>query len=175
MRLAEHDQVFDKHIFGPTSEADDVYLKPSHLTDTCAWRGLLRVPLQEDLFTTQVIKHAKWIEKNILSRLRRLLPGRRKRPQPTETNIQYHHIVATIDILACVFVPFLLTAAMFALAEIGGIRVRTSIVGVFGLIFSLSVKAIAGHPTRGEVFAANAAFFAVASVFVESVSRKGAD
>jgi hypothetical protein len=89
--------------------------------------------------------------------------------------MKYNRIVETVDAITCVFVPLLLTATMFALVEVGRLRVRIAVIGVFGLIFSISVKAIAGHLTRGEVFSATAAFFAVASVFVGSTSNKGAD
>ena len=77
-------------------------------------------------------------------------------------------ITATIDALTCVFVPLLLTGAMFALALIHPTLVRIGVVGAFGLIFSASAKLISGRISRGEVFAYTAAFFAVASVFVST-------
>lgn len=122
------------------------------------------------MLSTFFINHSEWFQENVINRLERCF-RRKKHPDGTkQTDIPYEAIVMVMDAVVCFFVPVLFDMEMFALIAIKPLKVRIAIVGVFGLIFSLSLKCFAGHLTRGEVFATTAAYFAVASVFVGTTS-----
>jgi hypothetical protein len=150
--------------FGLTQEPAKMYLGPWEETDICSWRGSPK----DDFLTLRFIQISPWVEEHILARLRRLCKG----PKREEETVLYHHasvIVMWMDILTYIFVSCLLTGAMFALAHIESLNARIAFVGVAGLLFSISVQLTAGHDSRRvEIFAATAAFFAVASVFVSN-------
>lgn len=120
------------------------------------------------------MNHGEWLEKHLFRRVRWLFNRWRDSSHGNQTSTRHDSIVGMMDYITCVFVPVILTAAMFTLASIKPLMIRIAIVGVFGLLFSLSVKTISGHPTRVEVFAVTAGFFAVASVFVGTTSGNGA-
>ncbi|KAF2187646.1 hypothetical protein K469DRAFT_103837 [Zopfia rhizophila CBS 207.26] len=168
--LKQYQGLFDHGIFGPTGESAEVY-QPNPSPDMCAWKT---IP-DADIFTSYIVDNSEWIEKHIWSRLRRFSKrGKQPHHTPERTYVWYDVIVAFMDTVTCIFVPLLLTVSMFALISIRSIKIRVAIVGVFGLLFSLSVKVMGGHPSRGEVFAATAAFYAVASVFVGTTSANTA-
>ncbi|KAF2869489.1 hypothetical protein BDV95DRAFT_498400 [Massariosphaeria phaeospora] len=153
--------LFQEGRFGPTREPEVLYKDPSPHTDTCSWR---RIP-QDDIVTSILIDRSPWIEKHIFARMRR--PWSPKRPSgaaSTQTHIQHHTIRGIMDTMTCVLASMLLVGVLFALQGTSPGTLRTAIVGIFGTVFALSVKAVAGHPSRGEVYAATAAFYAVASV-----------
>ncbi|KAF2259100.1 hypothetical protein CC78DRAFT_83663 [Lojkania enalia] len=158
-------EIFEDDVFGPTGEDAAHYRDPSYQTDACSWRN---IP-QNDALTNWFINHSNIFEKHVFNRARRFF-GQKKHQPGEETNIQHDWIIGFMDFATCIIATFLLTATMFVLVSVPTIKVRIAIVGVFGLVFSLSVKAIAGHPSRGEVFGATAAYFAVASVFVSSTT-----
>lgn len=87
-----------------------------------------------------------------------------------QTTFEVATVANAVDFITCIFVPFLLTTAMFALVLIHPLKVRIAMVGIFGLVFSLSAKVVCGKTSRGEIFAYSAAFFAVASVFVSATN-----
>lgn len=128
------------------------------------------------MLSTFFINNAEWFQINVINRIKR--PFRRQRHlaegeepnEPDEPDIPYDRIVMVVDAVVCIFAPVLLDVEMFALVAIKPLTVRIAIVGVFGVVFALSVKGFAGHLSRGEVFAITAAYFAVASVFVGTTS-----
>jgi hypothetical protein len=156
--------LFENDTFVPTGEKAKTYQDPSVQSDTCAWND---IP-QSDLLTRCYIRSGKWIERNILRRLRR-------RPATTapeiQTDVRHGRIVGVIDTLTCLVASLLLEAAVQALAWVRPFKVRLGLVGAFGTVFALSVKLMAGNITRGEVFGATAAFYAVAVVFVASTGN----
>ncbi|KAF1951948.1 hypothetical protein CC80DRAFT_573618 [Byssothecium circinans] len=161
----------DGLIFGPTSQRAEHYL-----SDACAWKGLP----QDDLLTTLFIKVSVWINQNIRSRLRRFRHDRaRTKPSDTEnlsnsegldtTDLDYYTILAYLDVLMCIFASCFLTGTMFAIAHIKPLNAQIGSVGVAGTIFTFSIWIMAGRNVRRiEVYAATAAFFAVASVYVSN-------
>ncbi|KAF2662858.1 hypothetical protein K491DRAFT_672702 [Lophiostoma macrostomum CBS 122681] len=157
----------EDEVFAPTGEDASIYRGASHLTDTCS----LRVPPEAEFVTTFVRNHAIWIDEKILDRIRACF-SRRSRSQGRERrHYQHHRIAAAMDVVTCIIPSVLFTAVMFLLVAIGPLKARIGTIGGFGLAFSIAVKWIAGHPTRGEVFGATAGFFAVAAVFVSNSSN----
>jgi hypothetical protein len=73
-----------------------------------------------------------------------------------------------MDYATCIVPSLLFMAVMFALVRIGPLDHRIATIGGSGLVFALVVKLLVGHPTRGEIFSATGAFFAVAAVFVSN-------
>lgn len=153
--------------FGFTQEDATVYFGPSERTDTCAWRGLST----NDILTRKFVEWSPWIEKRILERFRRLCRRISRSQRWDRPDVPYHRVVDIMDTLTCISASLLLTGAMFALVSIDPLLARIGAVGGFGTLFALAVKIMAGNPSRGEVFAATAAFFAVASVFVSNTGN----
>jgi hypothetical protein len=156
--------IFDNTMFVPTGEGATWYQGERGRTDTCAWR----VKPREDFLTARIVKGVPWIERHIVSRLRNILHS-------TDPNISTHmrhdRLVGFVDVFSCLLAPVFMTTTVVVLAVVRPLKYRIIIVWVFGSLFVLSLK-LAGSPTRGEVFGATAAFFAVAVVFLGSMSNK---
>ncbi|KAF2118135.1 hypothetical protein BDV96DRAFT_378487 [Lophiotrema nucula] len=161
-------QIFQGQVFGPTGENESTYQLPSERTDTCSLRALEH----SDFLTSHVSCHGDWLEKHIFRRARNIFRLGKRPQQAVQTDLQLSRIVNFIDIFACVVATLILTGAMFALVSIRSLNIRIAVVGVFGLAFILSLKAVAGtgHISRSEVYSATAGFFAVAAVFVGGIS-----
>lgn len=151
--------------FGLTQEQSKLYLGPPRYSDSCAWRGLPN----GDKLTKGFIRISPWIEGHVLKHLRAFIPGKRRTEQRATTGIDHEVVVEIMDYLTCITVSLLLTGALFGLAHIQPLGARIAGIGAFGTLFSLFVKLVTGDASRrAEVFAATAAFFAVASVFVSN-------
>ncbi|KAJ4288187.1 hypothetical protein N0V90_012204 [Kalmusia sp. IMI 367209] len=162
--------VFENGRFGITQELKEFYLDPSQRQDACAWRMLP----QEDYLMRRVLQMSPWIEENISKRFAASRASQSQSSTQASNPPYYRHhvLVETIDILTCIFVSVLLMGTMFALAHIRALNARIGVVGGMGIVFSLCVKLLGGSPSRRiEVYAATAAFFAVASVFVSNVNQ----
>ncbi|KAF2682474.1 hypothetical protein K458DRAFT_405734 [Lentithecium fluviatile CBS 122367] len=165
-RLNLYSYLFHNGGFGPTDEtgAAAAYQDPNSRDFVAAVGND-----SSDILTNFVAYHVDWIEEHVLQRLRPLLRfGRPPQQVAQQTGVRWTTIVKTIDAFTCLFVPFMLTCTMFALARTRPPMVRIGVVGALGLVFSLSAKLISGKMSRGETFAFTAAFFAVASVFVST-------
>lgn len=150
-------------LFRLTGEPAEVYQGPSERHDTCAWRGLP----QEDFLTKRFLEASPWIEDHILKPVRKRFARKNRSQKAYEPDIRHHVVVECMDVVTCTIACILLTGSMFALAYVRPLNIRIAIVGVFGTLFSFSVRLMAGKPSRRmEVYSATAAFFAVASVFV---------
>jgi hypothetical protein len=130
--------------------------------DTCAWGGLTN----KDFVTMRFIRSSKWIEKHILSRLRRYSPLNKPSDPRIQADMQHSRIIEVMDTITCLVASILLLISVFVLAWVEPLKIRIALVGVFGTLFALALKLMAGDITRGEVFAATAAFYAVEVVFV---------
>jgi hypothetical protein len=161
-KMPNFKDLFVDNICVPTGERATSYQDLTEKVDTCAWATLTKT----DFLTMRFIHSSKWIEKHILSRLRRCFPPKKASDPRIQTDMRHGRIVGVMDTLTCLVASILLTASVLALASLRPIRVRVALVGVFGTLFSLALKLMAGDITRGEVFAATAAFYAVAVVFV---------
>lgn len=158
--------ILENDRFEPTNEHAERYQRPSHLVDMCSTQALPR----SDSLTMAFVGYARWIEKNILARARRYQHGRDPHAQ-VNTDLRLETIVGFLDFVAGVSASLVLAAMMFALLSIGPLRARIAVSWVFGVVFAFLVKMM-GTPTRGEIFGATAAFFAVASVFVSSTNNE---
>lgn len=107
----------------------------------------------------------------MIIRLRRR--SKAKEPEDTQirTGLRYSLMVAVMDIASCLIASILLVASVVALAWGRSMVVQTAIVAIFGVVFALLLKLMAGKIKRGEVFGATAAFYAVAVVFLVSMSK----
>ena len=159
--------IFENDKFVPTGEKARTYQESSVRSDTCAWSD---IP-QSDALTTCYIRSGKWIERNVLSRLRRRSSTTTQVVPRIQTDVRHGRVVGVIDTLTCLVASLLLEAAVQGLTWVRPLKVRVGLIGAFGTIFALSVKLMAGNITRGEVFGATAAFYAVAVVFVGSTTN----
>jgi hypothetical protein len=162
--------VFDGGNFAPTGEKAKIYQDLLERQDTCAWATLPST----DFLTTRFQHSGKWIERHILSRLRRCSPFKKSSRPGIQTDVRNDRIVGVMDTIACLVASALLTASVLALTWVGPLRTRIAIVGAFGTLFALLVKLLAGNVGRGEIFTATAAYFAVAVVFVSSTTTGSA-
>ncbi len=157
--------VLDNGIFMPTSERAHVYQGMSGWNDTCAWRA---IP-QSDFLTMRFTYSSKWIQRNVIERVRRCILGRRAQPDQL-TSMEFGRIVGVMDTLTCLLASVLLAVTIWVLATVRSMKWRLVIMGITGTVFSLAVKLMAGNPSRGEVFGATAAFYAVVAVFLSSTN-----
>lgn len=159
-RLNEYPELFKNGIFGPTNEIGGAAAYQDPLSpDFVAFVDVETY----DYFMDLAINHIAWIDGMVLRRIRRWF-----RLGAGSDHIRLSTFKAVFDTIACIFVPVLLTAMMFALARISHPMVRIAVVGVFGLVFSASARLLSGRMTRYSIFSLTAAYFAVASVFVST-------
>ncbi|KAF1840532.1 uncharacterized protein K460DRAFT_421471 [Cucurbitaria berberidis CBS 394.84] len=158
--------IFENDTFVPTGERAATYQGATERNDTCAWRAIPR----KDFLTMRFIYSSKWIEAHVLARLRRCT-GRTKSSDPRlQTDMRLDRIISVMDTVSCLLASTLLLITVFVLAVVHPLKIRIAIVGVTGTVFALCVKLMAGDPSRGEVFGATAAFYAVAVVFLSSTN-----
>ncbi|KAH7086733.1 hypothetical protein FB567DRAFT_50076 [Paraphoma chrysanthemicola] len=158
--------LFEADLFVPTGEAANLYLNDPDETDTCVWRT---TPC-EDLLTRLFLRVSPWIERHILCRWRSIVPFGKPAGKIGPTSVPFDQIVGMMDMLSCVVASVLLAVTIAVLAFVHPLGIRIGIIGVFGTLFALLLWLLSGKPTRGEVFGATAAFYAVAAVFVGSTS-----
>jgi hypothetical protein len=150
--------------FNPTGEEAETYQGDARWTDTCAWRAIPH----GDFLTSYFLSVSPWINTHISTRWRSLV-HKRKIPNPVaDATIRYGHLVVTMDTLACVVASIILALTIVVLVVVRRLAIRVALVGIFGTLFALLLKLMAGNLSRGEVFGATAAFYAVAAVFVGS-------
>ena len=162
----------DKFRFGPTQENSRFYVGPPAMRDSCAWR----VP-PNDFFAEKVSEAVPGFMTFVKRLLRcrevieelptHLSAGGDEQPPNAASmappHVRHRFIVMAVDVLACLFVCGFLMVAMFILDSISQPKVRIGTTGVLGIAFSVPVMLLAGPSRRIEVYAATAAFFAVAS------------
>lgn len=162
----EFKSLFRGDEFIPTGEEAATYQGDASRTDTCVWRAIPH----GDFLTKCFLGASPWIDKHVSRRWRSLLGKKKKNNTDTvaEATMQYDHLVATMDTLACVFASVILALTIVVLVVVRPMAIRIALVGIFGTLFAFLLKLMAGSLTRGEVFGATAAFYAVAAVFVGS-------
>ncbi|KAK7191879.1 hypothetical protein DPSP01_013849 [Paraphaeosphaeria sporulosa] len=157
--LNDNSELFKDGIFCPTNESGGA----AAYQDPASPEFIAVVDVGSyDFLMDLAVKNIGWIDQKILERLRRWF-----RMSAGSGQIRLSTLRTFFDIIACMFVPVLLTATMFALARISRLMVRIAVVGVFGLIFTASAKLLSGL-SRYSIFSLTAAYFAVASVFVST-------
>tara|TARA_R110002003_G_scaffold126_35_gene11754 strand:+ start:2727 stop:3683 length:957 start_codon:yes stop_codon:yes gene_type:complete len=159
--------IFDDDKFVPTGEDAKLYRGDPDETDTCVWRT---TPCG-DLLTRRFLDASPWIERCVLRRWRSIVHGTKATGKEGPSNTPFDRIVGVMDMLSCLLASVLLAVTIAVLAFVRPLGTRIGIIGIFGTIFALLLWLLSGKPTRGEVFAATAAFYAVAAVFVGSTSN----
>jgi hypothetical protein len=160
--------LFNQAEFVLTGERASTYQGDASRTDTCAWRAIPH----GDILTKGFIRARPWIKRHILNRWRSQVHGVKAADIALEpSDMQYDYLVTAMDALACVAASVLLAVTIVVLVLVRPLRIRLALIGTFGTLFALLLKLMAGNPTRGEVFAATAAFYAVAAVFVGSMTN----
>jgi hypothetical protein len=165
-KLPIHRPLFDSHEFIPTGEEAKLYQGDASRNDMFAWRALP----PGDVLTRSFLSVSPWIDECILDRWRSLI--RRRKPNNTAlpSIITYNNIVRTMDLLTCILPSVLLVTVVVVLKAVHPWSIRIALVGIFGALFALLLKLMAGTISRGEVFGATAAFYAVAVVFVSNTN-----
>jgi hypothetical protein len=143
-----------------TGERATTYQGNPKENDTCAWRAMPR----GDALTRSFIEASPWIKRHIINRWQ-LLVHRIKPTDDQEPFMQYENIVAAMDTLACLTASVLLAATVIVLVVVRPLRFRVALIGVFGILFALLLRLLAGCK-RSEVIGITAAFYAVTAVFV---------
>ena len=156
--------IFEDAKFVPTGEDEDTYQGDPDRTDTCSW-----TTVPQDFLTMRFMYSSRWIVRH-LDRWRPLRHGAVRTVPETPTTMQYGRLVGAMDILSCLLASILLAVTVIVLAFVRPLAIRIAVIGIFGTLFALLLKLMAGNPTRGEVFGATAAFYAVAAVFVGSTT-----
>ncbi|KAF1912597.1 hypothetical protein BDU57DRAFT_583016 [Ampelomyces quisqualis] len=162
-KMPEFKPIFDNGDFYPTGEPAEHYRDDPQRSDTFAWRTLPH----EDILTKCLLHAGPWIEKHVVKRWSQY---RKTNSTGGTTSMQFGHLVAIMDTLACIIASLMLVATIAILVVVQTMTARVVLIGVFGTLFAFLLKLMAGNPSRGEVFAATAAFYAVAAVFVGSDS-----
>ena len=159
--------IFDQDEFVPTGELDTTYLRDPKRTDTCAWGSIPHT----DILTRWFLASGPWIEKHIVNRWRKHVQKLELNDPRDAIHMDYGNLVGWMDVLACVAASFMLAATVAVLYFVHTAEVRIGLILLFGTLFALLLKLMAGSPSRGEVFGATAAFYAVAAVFLGSTSN----
>jgi hypothetical protein len=159
-KLPDYQPIFERAEFALTGEEAGTYLGDPAKTDTCVWRAIPH----GDFLTNSFLQARPWINRYI---------HRRKRSETAQeaSQLEFDHLVAVMDTLACVVASVLLAVAIVVLVLVRPLRIRLALIGLFGTLFALLLKLMAGNPTRGEVFGATAAFYAVTAIFIGSMSN----
>jgi len=166
-KLPEFEPLFDEDEFVPTGEQAMTYQDDPDTTDTCAWRAFA----QEDFLTNRFLQLIRWCDERILARWRRRFArGAKLDDLPPPSTLHYKRIIRKLDTAICAFASFLLIAAVAVLQAVRPMSIRIVLTGVFGTVFPVCLKTIAGSLTRAEVFAATGAFYAVAAVFISNTN-----
>lgn len=166
-KLPGYKPIFENHVFVPTGEDEDTYQGDPDRTDTCAWRSIPR----KDLLTTCFIHFSRWLHKSFLVRWRTPRHGAVWAVPRPPVYMLHGRLVGAMDTISCLFASALLAATIKVLAVVRPLGTRIGVIAVLGTLFALLLKVMAGNPTRGEVFGATAAFYAVAVVFVSSTNN----
>jgi hypothetical protein len=159
--------VFDSDEFVPTGESAKIYQEGPEQTDTCAWKAMSH----DDFLTRRFCQACPWIEEHILVRWRYLVHGVKPTDVQDTSTLNFTHLVGAMDTLACLLASVLLAVTIVALTLVRPSSIQFVLIVIFGTLYALLLKLMAGEPTRGEIFGATAAFYAVAAVFVGSTSN----
>ncbi|CAO2656934.1 Nn.00g057370.m01.CDS01 [Neocucurbitaria sp. VM-36] len=165
--FAQHKEVFENGVFGPTKENEEMYKQvPAH-DEMCSLKGFD----QQDLITSFVLRHIKTMNKHFRSLMKQFS---RKREQQTdvspEQHIKFETLLLVIDLLAGLYVPLLFAGCMGVLSCIKSEKARIGVLGVFGFVLTGSLILCVPNLRRADLFAVTAAFFAVGGIYIGAKS-----
>jgi hypothetical protein len=154
-RFANIPNLCEDEKFGPTGESNEYYKHPPH-ADTCTWRE----PDRQDSLTNLFIDNIEVIVSK-LSRKKKEDPD-----SPQRESIKLSTICSVVNLLVGLYVFYCIRATSS----------RIVVAGLLGILFSMSIQLLVPGIKRGEIFAINAAYFAIAGVFIgasDNSSRLG--
>lgn len=161
------DGIFDDGIFGPTKEEADIYRQvPSH-SGMCSLKDFG----QQDLLTTLVIRNLDSVNKVLKYLAGRV--SRKSTQKPSVTSQQYiafDTVLRIMDLIAGLYAPMLLMGCMGVLSCIKSEKARIGVLGVFGILLTVSLVLFVPTLRRCDIFAITAAFFAVGGVYIGAKS-----
>ena len=158
--------IFENERFIPTGENAMWYQDTPEGRDTCALKDIPR----DDFLTMRFIYLSRWLDNHILARIRKRLRRGKASNSDAQAYLHLDSIVGIMDTLSCLLASVTLAVTVLILADVRPLKIRIAIVGIAGTLFALCVKLMAGNPSRGEIFGATAAFYAVAAVFLGSTN-----
>jgi hypothetical protein len=161
--------IFENTKFVPTGEEETTYQGNVALNDTCTWR----VPAYTDYLSQLFLEAYPWIRKHTVVRWQTSVHHVKPNDGDLAKIIENGRVVMAMDVLSCIFASLLLAFTVAILAIARPLAVRITLIGISGTLFALLLKLMAGNPTRGEVFGATAAFYAVSVVFVGTTGNGG--
>ena len=164
-RFANIPNLCEDEKFGPTGESNEYYKHPPH-ADTCTWRE----PDRQDSLTNLFIDNIEVIVSK-LSRKKKEDPD-----SPQRESIKLSTICGVVNLLVGLYAPLVFTASIAVFYCIRATSSRIVVAGLLGILFSMSIQLLVPGIKRGEIFAINAAYFAIAGVFIgasDNSSRLG--
>lgn len=167
-KLPHYKPLFDQDEFVPTGEEAKRYQGDPAITDTCAWRNFAH----DDFLTNRFLQASPWIDKQVLARWRRYVPGRKPTDLQFPSTLHYKKAVKALDTVTCALASVMLAITVIVLKVVRHLTIRILLTAIFGTLFAVFLKTMAGSLTRGEVFAATAAFYAVAVVFLSNTNSE---
>jgi hypothetical protein len=157
--------LFGNEEFIPTGEQTTFYEDDPSTTDTCACTA--RAP--GDPLTRVFMRISQWVANHVVPQWRKRIHGRQPDDDLNEVSLPSARLITVLDMLACIVASVMLEVTIVVLVVVRPLRIRLGLILVFGILFALLLKLMAGNPSRGEIFGATAAFYAVAAVFVGSL------
>ena len=166
--LARYQNLFEDGVFGPTGETEEIYKQVPPHADTCSFKDMPR----QDYLTERLIKNLKRLDRKVVDPARRRWKKRRndpENPQP-QRSVELETIRTIMNILVGIYAPILLTASMATLYCIRPMAVRIGMLGVLGMVLSISLIFLVEDLKRSELFSILAGYFAVLGVFIGATS-----
>lgn len=148
--------------FGPTGESDEYYKHPPH-ADMCTLRELDRQDSLTNLFIDNI--------EVIVSKLSR--KKKEDLDSPRRESIKLSTICRVVNLLVGLYAPLVFTASIAIFYCIRPTSSRIVVAGLLGILFSMSIQLLVPGIKRGETFAINAAYFAIAGVFIGASDNSG--
>jgi hypothetical protein len=154
-RFANMPNLCEAGKFGPTGESDEYYKHPPHV-DTCTLRELDRQDSVANLFIDNI--------QTIVSKVSR---KKKEDPDsPRRDGIKLSTIRTVFNLLVGLYAPLVFTASIAVFYGTRHTSSRIVVAGLLGFLFSMSIQLLVPGIKRGEIFTINAAYFAIAGVFI---------
>lgn len=169
-QFTEYQGLFENGIFGPTGENEGIYKQvPSH-EGTCS----LMKREEGDPTTELIVRNMKGIK----MRIGKFLWKSSKRTNDdleaaTQKTVQFTKVRTTMDVVAALYAPALFTSSMAVLSYISSLKVGIVVLGIFGVVLTVSMILFVPTLKRSEIFAITAAFYAVGGVYIGSINTIG--
>jgi hypothetical protein len=163
--MRKYSGIIDGGIFGPSGDSADRYQERPADPDLCTIKGYY----ENEGTTRFALGVFLLFKKHIWHRIFSHRQSETENSQMAYANLDV--VQSLLDYFMCVFLPLLLTAALYALYAIRSTEARIAVIGGFGVLVMMLLK-VTSRVRRSEMYAFCAAYFAVASVFVTIQSTR---